>query len=637
MCDNRVSGGLFNFRKPLNLIGFDEKSAGFEMKIQHIQISNYRSIKELDIDVSDFLVLIGANNSGKSNILKALNFFFQGSEKIAADDVFSFFDGRETQVSVIVTFDSLNEQERNTFNKYILNDGTIIIRKNCQVIKNDNNKLNCSNPEYNGWVEDPDRWYLKESAFEKLSTREKREKEAANEKELAPLLEVEGRFTKDDLEEFQDRFKAEHKVEIKFSGKFEDTPLLGKQNVVSGILPEIIFIQAIRDLSDETKVNSKTLLGKLLLNVLDVMIENDTDFQNAMAEVEASIERLNDKEAYGSPIVKLESELTQELSGWGVSTSINVDPPNIKKLFELGTSLNVDDGVMTGAESKGNGLQRAIIFGLVKVIANHNKITYMELSSRAKCESQIFVIEEAELYLHPHKQREFYSNLKKIADDDNSQVILTTHSSHFVRMNDYKNLALIRKPAKEIGTIINQCCFDIFDPSLDEKQHYKLVHYINPDNGDMFFARKVILVEGETEKVVLPYLAERLELYKPDISIIACGAKHNIPLYIKLLNHFDIQYAVIFDEDPMKQSYDNPEKEDAARRTFELNQQINDLIDKTLGIPKMISPNFEGAFSIPKNQGDKLGKGLAALKHFQGKTNDDIPEEMIQLLKKVYS
>lgn len=606
------------------------------MKIKHIQINNYRSIKNLEFDISDFSVLIGANNSGKSNILRALTYFFQGSEKISSDDVFSFFEGSKTSVSVIVTFNSLSEQEKITFKKYLKKDETIIVRKFCQVTKESSNKLSCSNPVYNGWIEEPDRWYLLDSAYDRLSSREKREAEAAKWTELSPLLEIEGRFSREKLQEFQDQFISDHKSEIKFEGKFEDAQLLGRQNVAAGILPEIIFIPAIRDLSDETKVNSKTLLGRLLLNVLDLMIENDSEFQKVISEVEASIEKLNDKQSFGSPIGKLESELSEELASWGVSTSINVTPPNITKLFELGTSLNIDDGVITGAESKGNGLQRAIIFSLVKVIANHNKNTNGELTSRARSESQIYAIEEAELYLHPHKQREFYNNLKKISEDANNQVIITTHSSHFVRMDDYKNLTLIRKPSKEIGTTKNQCCNDIFDPGSEEKQHYKLVHYINPDNGEMFFARKVILVEGESEKVTFPYLSERLGLFKSDVSIIDCGSKFNLPLYIDLLNHFKIPYFVIFDEDPMNPPYDDPDKEKSDRKTFEFNKAIEKAVNPELGQPIMIPPDFEGHFMISRTKGKKFGKGLAALKHFQTIDDNAISEEMIKLLSRIY-
>ncbi|MEN6623975.1 hypothetical protein SDC9_42770 [bioreactor metagenome] len=607
------------------------------MKIRHILIENFRSIKKLEFDFSNFLVLIGANNSGKSNILRALLFFFDGSVKITPEDVFSFFEGQETDVSVIIEFDSLSAQEKNTFKKYLLHDGAIVIKRACHITKDGSNKLACLSLIYNGWIEEPDKWYLQENAFERLSSKEKRELEIAACTELAPLLSIEGRFTKEALSDFQMQYITEHQAEIKYFGKYEESPLLGRQSVASGTLPEIIFIPAIRELSDETKVNSKTLLGKLLLNVIDAMAKNDADFQKLVAEVEASIERLNDKNAVTSPIGKLETELSDELSSWGVSTSIDVTPPNITKLFELGTALNVDDGVITGAESKGNGLQRAIIFSLLKVIANHNKSSDSEVTARASSESQIYAIEEAELYLHPHKQREFYNALKKISEDENSQVILSTHSSHFVRMDDYKHLAVIRKSNKENGTSRNQCCSDIFDPESEEKQHYKLIHYINPDNGDMFFARKVILVEGESEKVVFPYLAERLNLFKPDVSVIDCGSKFNLPLYENLLNNFEIPYLVIFDEDPIKPEYDDPEKEKSDRYAYEFNKVIEKAIDKKFGYSMMLSPDFEGCYSISRNQGSKLGKGLAALKHFQSLDEKDIPENMVRMLTGIYS
>ncbi|MFX8485533.1 ATP-dependent endonuclease, partial [Acinetobacter baumannii] len=58
-------------------------------------------------------------------------------------------------------------------------------------------------------------------------------------------------------------------------------------------------------------------------------------------------------------------------------------------------------------------------------------------------------------------------------------------------------------------------------------------------------------VEGETEKVVFPYLANKLGVFDPDISIIDCGSKHNLSLYIAIANVFEIPYLVIHDEDPL--------------------------------------------------------------------------------------
>ncbi|MBE3093539.1 MAG: AAA family ATPase [Actinobacteria bacterium] len=48
------------------------------MKIEKIEIKNYRSLSDVTICPKDILTLVGRNNSGKSNIIKALDFFFNG-------------------------------------------------------------------------------------------------------------------------------------------------------------------------------------------------------------------------------------------------------------------------------------------------------------------------------------------------------------------------------------------------------------------------------------------------------------------------------------------------------------------------------------------------------------------------------
>ncbi|MDY6908917.1 MAG: ATP-dependent endonuclease [Thermodesulfobacteriota bacterium] len=58
-------------------------------------------------------------------------------------------------------------------------------------------------------------------------------------------------------------------------------------------------------------------------------------------------------------------------------------------------------------------------------------------------------------------------------------------------------------------------------------------------------------MEGETEKVILPFLAEKIGVFNADISVIDCGSKHNLPLYIAVAEAFEIPYLVIHDEDPL--------------------------------------------------------------------------------------
>ncbi len=59
-------------------------------KIRRITIKNFRSIVELTMDATDLTVIVGDNDCGKSNILRALNLFFNGETN--PDVEFNFLD-----------------------------------------------------------------------------------------------------------------------------------------------------------------------------------------------------------------------------------------------------------------------------------------------------------------------------------------------------------------------------------------------------------------------------------------------------------------------------------------------------------------------------------------------------------------
>jgi energy-coupling factor transporter ATP-binding protein EcfA2 len=81
-------------------------------RIRRIQIKNFRSIKSLDIEVEDLATLVGDNDSGKSNILRALNMFFndriEGDEPLDFERDYNKFaatNQRARQIEVILTFE----------------------------------------------------------------------------------------------------------------------------------------------------------------------------------------------------------------------------------------------------------------------------------------------------------------------------------------------------------------------------------------------------------------------------------------------------------------------------------------------------------------------------------------------------
>ena len=169
----------------------------------------------------------------------------------------------------------------------------------------------------------------------------------------------------------------------------------------------------------------------------------------------------------------------------------------------------------------------------------------------------------------------------------------------------------------------------------DRKKRFNLGHWINPDRAELFFARHVVFVEGSTEKVILSYLAEKLGIFDVGVSIIDCGSKFNLGVYIELAGSFKISYSVVHDEDPVKEGLEG-DKLKAAQRTYAVNQELEEISLRTDGTIEVLSPDFESLFGISKTQGKKKGKPLASIDHFEELGVDQYPQEAIKLVNRLY-
>lgn len=612
------------------------------MKLAHLKIHNYRSAADVDIDVPDMLILIGPNNHGKSNILSAIEFGLSTSVKPDKDDFFSFRGDDDFSLWVEMTFSALTDQEKTTFKKYVRGDVTICIRKTARLQDGDGVEIS-----YNGYMQEPKEWWLKSSAFERLSTREKVDSEAKEIPALSELAQGGGKFTKQRIQDFQNEYISAHRNELKFTETLEESPLLGQKNIVGGMLPEFFMVPAVRDLSDETKVKTTTVFGRLLQRTVRDMTERDPRFIELRERLQGLVAELNVRPK-GSPedaseLARLETSLTNELTSWGVGVSIVVTPPEIEKVFELGTQLHLDDGLKTLAEKKGHGLQRAVLFALLRVWAKVLRAPGQTGSTKARqaSESAYFAMEEPELFLHPHAQRQLFESLAKIAEVLDHQVFLCTHSTHFVDLEHYQRIAIVSKDTPRRGSTIRQCTVDLFsgDDAADRKRRFHMAAWVNPDRAEIFFARKVVLAEGETEKTLIPFLARKLGCVDADVSVVDCGCKHNLPLYITILNAYRIPYCVIHDEDylpnPIPPEW-NDEKRASERRTFEMNKEIARLIDPEIGVVEMLIPDFEGVSGISRTSAKKKGKVIAALDYFYPMPGEELPPRIAEIVRRAY-
>lgn len=216
-------------------------------------------------------------------------------------------------------------------------------------------------------------------------------------------------------------------------------------------------------------------------------------------------------------------------------------------------------------------LQRKVLFSFFKNILDD--IEYYRNNLNGRLENFFLIFEEPELHLSPQRSREMYSLLIRLSEIG-VQIVMETHSSYFVGLKQYKSICLIKKIKNDIkvyqytGKLLNG----------DEIKNFNMNYWINPDRGEMFFAKKVILVEGQTDKIALSYLAKKLGIYNYNYSIVECGSKSIIPQFIKILNAYKIPYVAVYDKDNHKWR-----NETEIENSNMKNKKIKGLINKYIG------------------------------------------------------
>lgn len=205
---------------------------------------------------------------------------------------------------------------------------------------------------------------------------------------------------------------------------------------------------------------------------------------------------------------------------------------------------------------------------------------------------------------------------------------MTTHSSNFVSLEDYKSINIVRKNTHHNTEIFNYQG-ELFNG--DELQTFNMNYWINPDRGELFFAKKVILVEGQTDKIILSALAKRLGVYKFDYFIVECGSKSIIPFYIALLNAFKLPYVVVYDKD--NHSWRNEIDLESSKHK---NKHIQHMIDKNLG--KFIECDNdieEELYGKSKGQPNYKNKPFSALMAIS-KKDFNIPKKFSKKILEIY-
>ena len=223
----------------------------------------------------------------------------------------------------------------------------------------------------------------------------------------------------------------------------------------------------------------------------------------------------------------------------------------------------------------------------------------------------LLLIEEPELYLRPQAQRYLYRLLRDFSLAGN-QVIYSTHSPAFLNVTRMDELVFVERLPR--GTRALQ------PEPVSADEDFRVMTEFDAARSELFLARAAVLVEGLTEKLVLPFVFSALgyDVDREAISIVECGGKPNIPLFARICRATGIPFVVVHDSDRK-----------ASGRLAPAEQALNALIADTAGEERVIvlDPDFEGVAGLA----GRRRKPEHAWREFAERAPAEMPSQLLRV------
>lgn len=561
------------------------------MELKKINIKNLRAIRALELDIYDFTSLIGANNNSKSTVLRAIELFLT-QKKPLIEEIHNNIT--TSTISIECTFDNLENWERNKpgISNLIFNN-KLILRATYNVDTDLKPKFEAYKAPVliEGW---DNTWgnlsqTIKEYAQEIGITNGTDFRNAANKRRLEEhIINTHNEIVTIGVPDWTDE-----SISINIA--------------LQQALPQVILIPAVKDATDESSTGKqKTAFSQLMNHIVIPAIQRTPEYQNLISSATALQGRLGGMDGYESiPHVEiLSTQLTNRIGSIiNAKAIVTMNTPDAEKLVLSNAGIDLDDGIQTPIQLKGHGTQRALIFALIEFLAKYDSGEIAELllnieedipdneQNEIQQRSTILLFEEPELYLHPHVIRELKKALKKISLQNKWQVVITTHSPFMIDIAENTNSLILIK--RNIQTNLPEKVQLDIDPFInhegifDEREALRATLDFHPTVLESFFAKRVILVEGDSEiamfklsKEVLESMGEYNEETEKKIAettFVSCSGKWTILPIARLMNAFNIPIKVIHDKD--KKGRTQAELDELPRfHPYFANQRIEELV-----------------------------------------------------------
>jgi len=526
------------------------------MKIIKIQIENFRLLKDFQMDLEDDLSLvIGKNNTGKTSILSILEKFLNQSEKFWFEDF--NIDFKKEIIELIESDDDIAESDyKNTGIKLKL---FIQYTETC----------NLENISRVMMDLDPDNNYIV-LGFEYVLPFDK-------------YVQV-----RSDYREFKARETAKQK-DKDYKPKSIYEFLSQKHTDYFKILRKSIEINKDLDVNEENYID----LEKEQISIKDIINFKSISARREVAnkEVDKTLSNQTSR-IYEKTATSLDQNQAVEKFKDSLSDTDSQLSDIYKDLFKSIIEKVGDFGGIKPKESEieiiSNLQHRELLKGNTTVVYKHdndnklpehyNGLGYMNLicmifeielliqefkreKDKKPADINLLFIEEPEAHTHPQMQYVFIKNIKNLLQNGKDsiqkelQYIISTHSSHIVADSDFNDIKYLQKE-DNTNSVVAKNLKELKNKYAETTQYQFLTQYLTLNRAEMFFADKAVLIEGDTERMLIPAIMKKLDieehsadlpLLSQNISIIEVGAYSQI--FDEFIEFLGIKTLIITDLD----------------------------------------------------------------------------------------
>lgn len=513
------------------------------MRVKQITVNNYRLLQDFKIDLEKNLSLIvGKNNSGKTSLLRLLDDFLNKDQKHFSFDDFSLATRSRLYEDVIgksgIDINYSFGLRLKLYLEYFPNDSLAPIEPFLMNLDPDENVVVI------GFEYIVDNVRLK-----KLQTDYKKYNSSKD------IECSEGLFNEYMLQE-STRYFLRHTRVYEFNDEDNFREIRSFKEI-----KRLIQLQVIR--AKRAVDNADGILAKDGDNTLSKLTgkyyenQRSTDKTPEEMELDRLIDETNKK--YTTQYAETFSDLLEKIREFGGmmkgdSKLLIESMIKAENLLRTGTTVKYVQNERYLPESY-NGLgYMNLIELIVEIEMKIRRFKMGGVNDATPAAFNLLFIEEPEAHTHPQMQYIFIKNIERLLDDSKKekgkdilqlQTLISTHSSHIVANCNFSDIKYFYKNSKDSS--VSSKNLSVLEKEYGEKskEYMFLQKYLTLTRAEFFFAEKIILIEGDTERILLPAFMHKVDLGNKEgtpllsqhISIVEIGTNAKIfRRFFKFLN-----------------------------------------------------------------------------------------------------